>query len=457
VDAAKASLEAAAATLRRLFVCPRCHEALVDAALAHGLGCGTCGSLFPPVGPIFCLLADPQAARQRWCEAAARLRDAARHNIAAARAELDASLAARTRQRIEHLIAGLVANNEAVLELLSSAGLDPDDSPATAEAQRPLKPELLDGYVAALRDWAWQDGDFCENRESAELVASLVADAPLGKVLVLGAGGCRLAFDIHERLHPEVTVALDINPVPMLIAARALSGTPLSLWEFPPVPRDGAHGAMRHDIGARRPRHPGLLQVFADGLSPPIKSAAFDTVVTPWFIDQAPDDLAELLGEIHRVLAPGGRWINLGPLIYRANLPLARRYPLDEVVELARDRGLMVDAPLERNMQYLWSPASSQGRVERVVAFVAARDDAPASAPVPPWQRRVDVPIPRFAGLDGYHAPNPLFDHVAKRIDGRASAADIADELVQRYGVPRAGAADGVRLTVVTIARACQR
>lgn len=58
----------------------------------------------------------------------------------------------------------------------------------------------------------------------------------------------------------------------------------------------------------------------------------YDIIVTLFFIDTA-RSLISYLETIHRLLRPGGRWINLGPLLYGTS-PFVQ-LSLDEIVALS--------------------------------------------------------------------------------------------------------------------------
>jgi hypothetical protein len=57
-----------------------------------------------------------------------------------------------------------------------------------------------------------------------------------GAALVLGAGGSRLAYDLHMEFSLSQTFALDFNPLLLLIARKVTSGDKLVLHEFPTAP-----------------------------------------------------------------------------------------------------------------------------------------------------------------------------------------------------------------------------
>lgn len=62
----------------------------------------------------------------------------------------------------------------------------------------------------------------------------------------------------------------------------------------------------------------------------------YDIIVTLFFIDTA-RSLVSYLETIHRLLRPGGRWINLGPLLY-GSAPFLQ-LSLDEIVVLSAKIG----------------------------------------------------------------------------------------------------------------------
>ena len=76
-------------------------------------------------------------------------------------------------------------------------------------------------------------------------------DSHLGDTLILGAGACRLAYDIHMWLGTSRTVAVDFNPLLLLVAKRVMQGDELQLYEFPIAPKSIEDFAvLRKLIGA---------------------------------------------------------------------------------------------------------------------------------------------------------------------------------------------------------------
>ncbi|KAI8931810.1 hypothetical protein NX059_011447 [Plenodomus lindquistii] len=66
----------------------------------------------------------------------------------------------------------------------------------------------------------------------------------------------------------------------------------------------------------------------------------FDVIVTHYFIDTA-RNLMAYFDTIHRLLQPGGRWINFGPLLY-GTAPFVQ-LSLDEIILIVEDMGLVFE------------------------------------------------------------------------------------------------------------------
>ena len=101
----------------------------------------------------------------------------------------------------------------------------------------------------------------------------------------------------------------------------------------------------------------------ADALQPPFADGAFDTVVTPWFIDIIGEPFARVAARINLLLKPGGRWINFGSLAF-SRAAHAERLSLEEVSELHAEGGFADFEMREASIPYMRSPASRHARVE---------------------------------------------------------------------------------------------
>jgi len=240
-----------------------------------------------------------------------------------------------------------------------------------------VMPRGATDYLSLLfRDWAWPGGDDDENARAVAAIRRVTGERPLGRTLVLGAGACRLAYDLHIQAGGTETATLDLDPFLLVIAETIIRGAAVSLTEtsvnapeVDPVSRrwtlSPPSGALAEDA---------FHFVLADGLEPPFADQTFETVVTPWFIDQVPTDLERFLRRLHRLLVPGGRWVNRGPLLYRPDmLPIGRWYARQEIFELATAVGFQVGAWESGSQTYLVSPLTGRGLIENVLTFAARR------------------------------------------------------------------------------------
>jgi hypothetical protein len=173
-------------------------------------------------------------------------------------------------------------------------------------------------------------------------------------------------------------------------------------------------------------------------------------VVTPWFIDIVPTDLRETLALIHRLLAPGGRWVNYGPLSYHAEQAHVLRYTHEELYELVDLAGFERGPTRTTRIDFMQSRAAARGKVIDVLNFAARkRPDGPAvQAPPggpPAWLMLPHLPIPRFAGLDGYRPEHPMLKYVVGLIDGKRTLADVAKKMIDEHGARPEAALAGTR------------
>jgi hypothetical protein len=268
---------------------------------------------------------------------------------------------------------------------------------------------------------------------------------------VIGAGACRLAFDIASGCDATATVALDISPFLLLAAREIIAGGGLGLFEIPEAPRGLGSVCVEREL--RAPLIPHTLHfVLGDALAAPFRAGCFDTVITPWFVDVADADARDTLSAVHRLLRDGGRWINLGPLDYPAHRPAIQRYAPEELIELTERAGFAVLSHRTAAVDLLRSSASARRRSERALVSVAQKVATPETAPdgVPPWLLFSHVPIPRFAGLESASA-EPLVAYLAGVIDGARTLRDVADRMIADHGARPDAALDGTRALLTAI------
>ncbi|HEX9294680.1 MAG TPA: methyltransferase domain-containing protein [Polyangiaceae bacterium] len=439
--------------LVELCQCPRCGERIE--APPGDVRCAGCGIHFPVVGSIPCLFAEPERKIAQWRGEVHHYRDLVERSVRSIEEQLEQfAMLATTRRRLERLLAANRQNGETVLSMLRAANLTPEPGD---DQNRDFT--MIEYYDHILRDWAPDASSSDENAGARELVLEVLGDdRRLGRMVVLGAGACRLAHDLHQTCRPELTLALDMNPLLLLAAQRIVIGEGLRLFEFPAVPASLDSVCVERQLSAAGSLLDHFHLVLADAFAMPLRAGAFDTVVTPWFIDIVPVDLRDTLGVIHRLLAPGGRWINYGPLHYRQDHPVAQRYTADEVFTLSALAGFDVSEKRIGRIDLLTSQASARSRTEQVVASAACKADPPPlrfDGQVPAWLLLAHLPIPRFAGLDGYRPEHGVLAYVARKIDGKATLGDIAACMIQEHGARKDAALHGTRALVTIVYQAC--
>jgi hypothetical protein len=271
----------------------------------------------------------------------------------------------------------------------------------------------------------------------------------LGSTVVQGAGAGRLAYDLHAAGDAPLTVATDFNPL-LLFAARELySGRTVELYEFPVAPRRIEDHAVLRRLSAPAPAREGLVLVAADALQPPFADGAFDTVVTPWFIDIIGEPFTRVAARINLLLKPGGRWINFGSLAF-ARAAHAERVSLEEVADLLPASGFADFRTHEASMPYMRSPASRHARVENTVAWVTNKVGKPAEIPrarvLPEWLVQPDKPVPRTPALEMQAISSRVHAFLLALINGERSMRDMARILVEQRLMQPAEAEHAVRM-----------
>jgi SAM-dependent methyltransferase/uncharacterized protein YbaR (Trm112 family) len=418
-------------TLLDLLRCPRCGGAPQSSAT---FGCAGCGASYPCIDEIPWLFPEPEPALVQWRGRARALLAHLGRQAMQYRGALTDDVARRpTRNRLKLLAQACDDHARRLRAVLAPLAIGDDAAnPATYAALRPtvVAGQGIAGYYANVhRDWCWGEP---ENEAAFAAVQAAIGGETPRRVLVLGAGAGRLAYDIHERLEPALTIAADINPLLTFVARRMFAGERLELYEFPVAPRDLASHALLRTLAAPRRARAGLHCVFADASSPPFAAGAFDTVVTPWLVDVIDADLVALAAVVNRLLAPGGRWLCTGTLFFQQRDP-QQAYSTEEVVDVVAGAGFEPPTLDVRRVPYLASPASRHARSEEIVTFAVAKlaeADTPASRPAD-WRDDPRRPVPLLPAVADRALALRVEGYVASLVDGRRSAADIAARLVE--------------------------
>jgi uncharacterized protein YbaR (Trm112 family) len=431
--------------LTELLACPSCGTALA------GAGCLACRVDYPAIGGIPWLMPEPRVALAEW---RGRLHHLLTHYAAESqrqRAALEGLPApGLARRRIELVAAALDDQAARIRALMQPLGGERRSEAHAVHValgtELPLNQGLSTYYPNLHRDWCWGDE---ENQASLAAIRASLRDSPAPqRLLVIGAGAVRLAYDLHQALAPALTVALDFNPLFLLAAARILAGEALELYEFPIAPKGLAEHAVLRRLTAPEPPRPGLQLLLADASAPPFLPGRFDLLLTPWFIDVAGEPVSRLLPRLNALLAPGGTWIHHGSL-YFADAAPEDAPSLEELLAALPTQGFEARHVDEARYPYLGSPASRHARVESVVTLAARKvRDVRAPPPgrdIPEWIRRTDLPVPVLAQYRAQAMSTRVYAFLLAMIDGERTIQDMARLMEQQKLMPADDAVPAIR------------
>ncbi|KAK8023791.1 carnosine N-methyltransferase [Apiospora rasikravindrae] len=176
------------------------------------------------------------------------------------------------------------------------------------------------------------------------------------KVLVPGSGLGRLASDIADFGYDVVANELDYGSI---LAYHLLTNHTTSLHQhtlYPFVTKwtHQANPSSRYSALTVPDHWPNKAVKLVEGdfLEMFPRDGEFDAVVTLFFIDMAANAI-DFLSNIHRLLKPGGLWINLGPLKWGTHTAL--QLSAEEVLHLADLIGFDVDHTSRKSIDSLYA------------------------------------------------------------------------------------------------------
>ena len=417
--------------LNALLACPRCDKSPLeqDDCKYH---CKACKVDFPIIDGIPWMFAEPGATLGEWRGRLQFALQSLGHEIAGLDQELKSKdMSALARRRVERYRKCVDSHRRKLQKLLRP--IDMQSLQGNYESYLALRTRLpsdqgLNTYYANIhRDWAWGDE---ENEASLKQIQAVLHDhAELGNVLVLGAGAGRLAYDIHTHFDCATTVAVDFNPLLLLVAKAVTSGEKLNLYEFPIAPLALEDDAVLRKLNAPEPVDDSFHFVLADALRPPFPDGSFDTVVTPWLIDIISEDLSIFSARVNRLLKEEGRWVNFGSLAF-ASPKKARCYSPEEVKAIVAENGFSDPYVSQATIPYMCSPASRHGRQERAFTFSTYKE-RDATKPerhksLPDWIVTGDEPVPASAAFRQQAMTTQIYSFIMSLIDGKRSIKDMA-------------------------------
>lgn len=203
-----------------------------------------------------------------------------------------------------------------------------------------------------VRDWA--DEGAKERADAFPCLLSTLTNlkftspnSPPLKILLPGSGVGRLGTEVANLGGFEVT--LNEWSMYMNIGYRFLFSSSLSPTNpatMHPFIDSLSHHATTSDLlravtFPNKSPNPAVLLVEGDFTTAfAAQPGHFDVITTHFFIDTA-RNLMSYFDTIHRLLAPGGRWVNLGPLLYGTG-PFVQ-LSLDEIVSVVEEMGFVFE------------------------------------------------------------------------------------------------------------------
>ena len=434
-----------------IFACPRCDKTPLSEKDGN-YRCSACKVDYPSVGGIPWLFAEPDASLGEWRNRLHfSLQQLANESQRIASELADRDMHPLTRKRLEHHVEAIDEHRKILRQVLEP--LDVQSMQANYESYLALRTRLpIDQgiqtyYQNVHRDWCWGE---TENTASLEQIESIAGegDSALGDTLILGAGACRLAYDVHMRLDTSRTVAMDFNPLLLLVAKSVMQGEELEFYEFPLAPKSLEDVAVLRKLSAPETVRENFHFVFGDALRPPFAKSSFDTVITPWIIDIVNEALPVQAARINNLLKPKGRWINFGSLAFD-HPDRVRRYSAEETIAIVSEAGFAAPFSSEASIPYMCSPASRHGRQELVLTFAATKSDE-VDAPsrhraLPDWIVTGKEPVPLLQSFHSQALSTQVNSYIMSLIDGKRTIGDMAKILEEQKLMTRKEAEPAIR------------
>ena len=436
--------------LQSYLACPRCDK--TPLAFDEGVfSCSACKVEFPDLDGIPWMFADPDASLGEW---RSRLQFALQklgHEIEGLDRELKGDeLRPLTRRRVERYRKSTEQHRRALQKLLKP--IDVQSLRGNYESYLALRTRLpadqgLNTYYANIhRDWCWGDE---ENEASLKQIRSVLHEnAELGDVLVLGAGAGRLAYDVHKQLDCTRVVAMDFNPLLVLVAKSMSEGKQLTMYEFPIAPASLEDDVVLRKLSAPEVSGDAFHLVLGDALRAPFADATFDTVITPWLIDIISEDLTVFSSRVNQLLRESGRWVNFGSLAF-ADPQRARRYSPEETKAIVAESGFSDPYVSQATIPYMCSPASRHGRREKVFSFSAYKErtvgEVPRHRALPDWIVTGKEPVPLAQSFRTQAMTTQIYSFIMSLIDGKRSIEDMASVLAKQKLMSKEEAVPAIR------------
>jgi hypothetical protein len=272
-----------------------------------------------------------------------------------------------TRDRLKHHLEMTETHLVYLSEFLKPLGWSSvqDQKYAQYVSNNPEKSMMLVNYDYLFRDWVWGEE---ENKRAFEKVLNVLPSSFKPKrLLVLGSGAGRLAYDLNEALDLERITLVDINPLLLMASQRIIQGEELEMVEFPYMPASKDYVGIIQKLKAPK-AYDHFEFLLADARTHDFSNEDYDMILTPWLIDVIDMDLSDTCEVIKKISNEETKWVNYGPLGFNSD-QLRLCYSTEEALHIIKKKGFTFCSQNLETIPYMFSPYSHSRRMENVLTF----------------------------------------------------------------------------------------
>src|SRR4030095_3549115 len=185
-----------------------------------------CRTPYPKLGSIPLLVPDPEAYVSRYAHQLSRFEEQAAQTVETIQNEMGAlDMAPLARERCLGMIDAVRGQTADILQIMQPLLPGPAPETGTTANEEPRGfPWPLTHTHNLFRDWGWPSDPDGENEKAVAMVEAVLQDQPLGQAIVIGAGGCRLAYDLHRHDPESEILVVDIDPLLFAVAHDVIRG-----------------------------------------------------------------------------------------------------------------------------------------------------------------------------------------------------------------------------------------
>jgi N2227-like protein len=352
---------------------------------------------------------------------------------------------ALTKDRLQLVIKALESQKQEVESLLESFDLDESNKEVallSVLANRiSSEQHILSYFQNIFRDWAWPTDD---NKTALNCIKDIWPSQNIEKLVVLGSGAGRLAYDLAKNNLVKELLLIDINPLLLSVSQKMFNGETANLTEINNYPQSIETITKQWKLCAPKGAAPiEAKHIWGDAINLPFKEHSLTAVLTPWFIDIIPEDFTQFAKRLNTRLQNNGYWFNFGPLGF-GGPENGGTYTKEELKQILDQSGFKIEDWQEKKVDYLNSPLSSQNRTESVILWRAKKIKdmvAPKDfSHYPDWLLNTKMAIPRESQFDSLAAQSQLELQILLSIDGKRSIEDIQNLMIPHLKVSQSEA-----------------